>query len=94
MGLSIWHLLMVLLIVALLFGTKKLRNIGGDLGSAIKSFKSAMGSEENREDDPNRRLGDSEQPANGRVYDGQTSRHEPGTKPKEHEPGTKPKEKV
>lgn len=83
MGLSIWHLLMVLLIVALLFGTKKLRNIGGDLGSAIKSFKSALGSEENREDDPKRRLGNSEQPASGHVYDGQASRHASGTEPKE-----------
>lgn len=42
MGFSIWELLIVLLIVALLFGTKKLRNMGGDLGSAIKSFRNAM----------------------------------------------------
>lgn len=42
MGISIGQLLIILLIVALLFGTKKLRNIGGDLGSAIKSFRSAM----------------------------------------------------
>ena len=42
MGISIWQLLIVLGIVILLFGTKKLRNLGGDLGSAIKSFKGAM----------------------------------------------------
>jgi sec-independent protein translocase protein TatA len=42
MGLSIWHLLMVLLIVALVFGTKKLRNVGGDLGIALMNFKSGM----------------------------------------------------
>lgn len=42
MGISIWQLLIVLGIVILLFGTKKLRNLGGDLGSAIKSFKSAV----------------------------------------------------
>jgi sec-independent protein translocase protein TatA len=42
MGFSIWHLLMVLLIVALVFGTKKLRNIGGDLGIALKNFKSGI----------------------------------------------------
>ena len=42
MGISIWQLLIILVIVALLFGTKRLRNIGGDLGSAIKSFKGAM----------------------------------------------------
>ena len=38
-SLSIWHWMIVLLIVALVFGTKKLRNIGGDLGSAVKGFK-------------------------------------------------------
>ncbi len=41
-GISIWQLLIVLLIVVLLFGTKKLRNMGGDLGSALKNFRSAM----------------------------------------------------
>ncbi|OGT40918.1 MAG: preprotein translocase subunit TatA [Gallionellales bacterium RIFOXYD2_FULL_52_7] len=41
---SIWHWLIVLLIVALVFGTKKLRNIGGDLGGAVKGFKEGMGS--------------------------------------------------
>lgn len=39
---SIWHWLVVLAIVVLVFGTKKLRNLGGDLGSAIKNFKGAM----------------------------------------------------
>lgn len=39
---SPWQLLIVLLIVVLLFGTKKLRNIGSDLGSAFKSFRNSM----------------------------------------------------
>ncbi|MBI3171398.1 MAG: Sec-independent protein translocase subunit TatA [Hydrocarboniphaga effusa] len=39
---SIWHWLIVLAIVLLIFGTKKLRNLGGDLGAAIKNFKGAM----------------------------------------------------
>ena len=39
---SIWHWLVVLVIVALIFGTKKLRNIGGDLGGAVKGFKDGM----------------------------------------------------
>ena len=39
---SIWHWLVVLVVVALIFGTKKLRNVGEDLGSAIKSFKKGM----------------------------------------------------
>jgi sec-independent protein translocase protein TatA len=41
-GIGIWQLLIVLVIVLLLFGTKKLRNMGGDLGSAIKGFKKAV----------------------------------------------------
>ncbi len=41
-GISIWQLLIILVIVVLLFGTKKLRNIGTDLGGAIKSFKKSM----------------------------------------------------
>lgn len=40
--LSIWHWLIVLAIVVLIFGTKKLRNLGGDLGAAIRNFKGAM----------------------------------------------------
>lgn len=43
---SIWHWLIVLLIVMLVFGTKKLRNIGADLGGAVKGFKEGMRSDE------------------------------------------------
>lgn len=39
---SIWHWLIVLVIVLLIFGTKKLRNIGSDLGGAVKGFKDGM----------------------------------------------------
>ena len=39
---SLWHWLIVLLIVVLIFGTKKLKNIGGDVGSAVNEFKKAM----------------------------------------------------
>ena len=42
MGISIWQLVIVLGIVVLLFGTKKLRNIGSDIGGAVKGFKGAM----------------------------------------------------
>lgn len=41
-GISIWQLLIVLAIIVLLFGTKKLRNIGSDLGGAVKGFKDSM----------------------------------------------------
>ncbi|MDP2784582.1 MAG: Sec-independent protein translocase subunit TatA [Sulfurimicrobium sp.] len=43
---SIWHWLLVLVIVLVVFGTKKLRNIGGDLGGALKGFKDAVKEEE------------------------------------------------
>ena len=43
---SIWHWLIVLAIVLLVFGTKKLRNIGSDLGGAVKGFKDAMRDEQ------------------------------------------------
>ena len=42
MGISIWQLLIILVIVLLLFGAKRLRNVGSDLGGAIKGFKTAM----------------------------------------------------
>jgi sec-independent protein translocase protein TatA len=41
-SLSIWHWLIVLLVVVMIFGTKKLRNIGQDLGGAVKGFKEGM----------------------------------------------------
>lgn len=46
MGISIWQLLIILVIVLLLFGTKRLKNMGGDVGGAIKNFKSAVKNEE------------------------------------------------
>lgn len=41
-GISVWQLLIVLGIIILIFGTKKLRNLGGDLGSAVKGFKESV----------------------------------------------------
>jgi sec-independent protein translocase protein TatA len=45
---SIWHWLIVLLVVVLIFGTKKLRNLGTDLGGAVRGFKEGMKSEEDK----------------------------------------------
>lgn len=45
---SIWHWLIVLLIVVLVFGTKKLRNIGSDVGGAVKNFKDAVNEEKQK----------------------------------------------
>lgn len=50
-GISIWQLLIVLAIVVMLFGTKRLRTLGGDLGSMIKGFKNSMSSEENKKEE-------------------------------------------
>jgi len=55
---SIWHWLIVLVIVMLVFGTKKLRNIGQDLGGAVKGFKEGMKEAEGAESQP--KLGDQE----------------------------------
>lgn len=67
MGLSIWHLLLVLAIVLVLFGAKRLRNVGGDLGAAIKGFKDAV-SDGKKE---------GETPAAGNVYDAQVAPTQP-----------------
>ncbi len=47
-GISIWQLLIIAVIVVLLFGTKKLRNIGSDLGGAVKGFKNAMAEDDKK----------------------------------------------
>jgi len=49
-GISIWSLLLILAIVILIFGTKKLRNVGGDLGGAIRNFKKSVKDEEVAQD--------------------------------------------
>lgn len=51
-GIGIWQLVIILVIVMMLFGTKKLRNLGSDLGGALKGFKSAMneGDEEKKKE--------------------------------------------
>ncbi|MBV7416418.1 MULTISPECIES: Sec-independent protein translocase subunit TatA [Aeromonas] len=51
-GISIWQLLIIAVIVVLLFGTKKLRGIGGDLGAAVKGFKKALSDEPGTEQKP------------------------------------------
>lgn len=58
---SIWHWLIVLLVVVLIFGTRKLRNIGSDLGGAVKGFKEGM----KPDDDSPRQLRDGEQAGDG-----------------------------
>ncbi len=50
-GISIWQLLIILAIVVMLFGTKRLRTLGSDLGAAIKGFRSSMSNEEKADKD-------------------------------------------
>lgn len=66
-GISLWQLLIVLIIVILLFGTKKLRSLGGDLGSAIRSFKTSIreGEDEDEKKDE----------ADSLKYDNETEQH-------------------
>ena len=64
-SLSIWHWLIVLLVVILIFGTKKLRNMGSDLGGAVKGFKEGMKNEE----DPPKQVQQGGQTIEGEVKD-------------------------
>ncbi|GAB2506540.1 Sec-independent protein translocase subunit TatA [Lysobacter humi (ex Lee et al. 2017)] len=45
-GMSLWHWLIVLVVVVLVFGTKRLKNVGQDLGEAVKGFKKGIGDDE------------------------------------------------
>lgn len=50
-GLSIWHWLLVLLIIILVFGTKKIKNLGSDLGETVRNFKASLNGEKADSDD-------------------------------------------
>jgi sec-independent protein translocase protein TatA len=72
MGISVWQLLIILAIVLVLFGAKRLKNVGSDLGGAIKGFKQSMreGEEETKGD---KSLDDK---TNGHVIDGEVTKHD------------------
>jgi sec-independent protein translocase protein TatA len=72
MGISIWQLLIILAIVLVLFGAKRLRNIGSDLGGAIKGFKQSMREGEEEINDNKKSLDDQDQ---GHVIDGEVTSH-------------------
>lgn len=55
LGISIWQLAIILLIVVLIFGTKRLKSIGSDLGGALKGFKKSMGEDEEQTSTEQRR---------------------------------------
>lgn len=77
---SIWQLLIVLAIVLLLFGGKRLANLGGDLGSAIKGFKKSMHEEEDKdeaeeESSPGRLQGTGSEDSGSKDADFDSKRH-------------------
>jgi sec-independent protein translocase protein TatA len=61
-GISIWQLAIVLLIVVLIFGTKRLKSIGSDLGGAVKGFKRAMDTDEEKAAQEGQKRLDSDEP--------------------------------
>lgn len=67
-GFGIWELLIVLVIVALLFGTKKLKGMGSDLGGAVKGFQNAMKDEDKNASKPDE---------SGQTIEGQTVENDP-----------------
>ncbi len=74
-SLSIWHWLIVLLVVVLIFGTKKLRNIGTDLGSAVKGFKDGMKSGEDKSAQTRAEI----PPTTGQTIEGEAKKETPRT---------------
>ncbi|MDH3981009.1 MAG: Sec-independent protein translocase subunit TatA [Gammaproteobacteria bacterium] len=70
MGISVWQLLIILAIVLVLFGAKRLKNVGSDLGGAIKGFKKSM--QDGEDEAGNQSLEDKED----RVIDGEVTKHD------------------
>jgi sec-independent protein translocase protein TatA len=75
-GISIWQLLIILAIVLLLFGTKRLKNIGSDLGGAIKGFKGAMKEGEKEEEKRQQEQEQIEKSESGTVVEGEVTAKE------------------
>lgn len=73
-SLSIWHWLIVLLVVVLIFGTKKLRNLGTDLGGAVKGFKDGMKS---AEDEKSAQARPEIPPSTGQTIEGEAKKETP-----------------
>ena len=69
---SIWHWLIVLAIIVLIFGTKKLRNLGTDLGGAVKGFKEGMKTEESKTADAKAEIPAT--PATGQTYEAEVKK--------------------
>lgn len=79
-GISIWQLLIVLAIVIMIFGTKRLGSLGSDLGGAIKGFKKAMQDGESGSGDEPRKLSAESRQADAEFGEGDRQRHEDKTR--------------
>lgn len=79
-NIGIWQLLIVAVIIVLLFGTKKLRNVGGDLGSAIRSFKKAVKEEPEQTEDTSKNTQQALE--NNQKKDADFEQHNPKSKDK------------
>lgn len=73
-GISIWQLLIILVIVLLLFGTKRLRNIGSDLGNAVKGFRNSIKDGEAQQAQESSQDQAKIEKREGEVIDGQATR--------------------
>ena len=69
---SIWHWLIVLVIIVLIFGTKKLKNLGSDLGGAVKGFKDGMKTEDDKTTQAKTEIPAS--PSSGQTYEGEVKK--------------------
>lgn len=74
MGISIWQLLIILAIVLVLFGAKRLRNVGGDLGEAIKGFRKAV--KDGESNDTKSAAGNIDKKEEGSVIEGEVTSKE------------------
>ena len=86
MGISIWQLLIILLIVLVLFGAKRLRNVGSDLGAAIKGFKQSLKDEEEKRLEQQ----NAEKKPDGQVFDAQTASRQESETTRGQENGQQP----
>jgi len=81
MGISIWQLLIILAIVLVLFGAKRLRSVGSDLGAAIKGFKQSIKDEDAKAEAEKQAQLEKKQ-ANGQVFDSTATPSQSDDKPK------------
>jgi sec-independent protein translocase protein TatA len=75
-GISVWQLLIILAIVMLLFGTKRLKNIGSDLGGAIKGFRKSMSDAEAKQQEDTDDAKKIDEKKDSQVFEGQVNRQE------------------